>query len=273
MYIGERTQLPAALITGACGVMGVAVTRRLAERHLVYVADINAEAAEQTAVALRREGASAIPVQVDVTSDQSVAAMMDVVRSNSGTLKTLAHVVALGPSSAAYDVLLAVNLAGAARVVDACEPVLQPGGAAVLIGSVGAHMVKPDEAMAAALDEPLHPDLAKRVLAAYGSEPGGVAAYSLAKNGMMRMTRRLAPLWGQTEKRITTISPGFIATDMGAREFEANPAKHDFMKRMPIPRQGSVIEIADGVEFLASDRASYITGCDLLIDGGMSAIL
>jgi len=253
--------------------MGLAVTRRLAERHLVYVADIDGDAAQQTATALRREGASAIAVQADVTNDQSVTAMMEVIRTNSGTLKTLAHVVALGPSSAPYDVLLSVNLAGAARVVEACEPVMRPGGAAVLIGSVGAHMVKPDEAMAAALDEPLHPDLVTRVLAAFGSEPGGVAAYSLAKNGMMRMSRRLAPVWGQTEKRITTISPGFIATDMGAREFVANPAKHDFMKRMPIPRLGSVIEIADGVEFLASDRASYITGCDLLIDGGMSAVL
>lgn len=273
MTIGERTHLPAALITGACGVMGVAVTRRLAERHLVLVADLDGDAAEQTAVALRREGATAIPVQVDVTSDGSVTAMMELIRKQCGRLKTLAHVVAMGPSSAAYDVLLAVNLAGAARVVNACEPVLQPGGAAVLIGSVGAHMVKLDEAMGAALDDPLHPDLAERVLAAHGAEPGGVAAYSLAKRGLMRLSRRLAPVWGRTGKRITTISPGFIATAMGEIEFAMNPAKHDFMKRMPIPRQGSVIEIADGVEFLASDRASYITGCDLLIDGGMSAIL
>jgi len=273
VQFGERTHLPAALITGACGVMGLAVTRRLAERHLVYVADINGDAAQQTALELRREGATAIPVQVDVTSERSVRDMMDVVREHSGELRALAHVVALSPSMATWDVIIRVNLAGAARVVEASAPLLSRRGAAVLISSVGAHMLTPNDGEASALDDPLHPKLTQRIVAARGANPDPVAAYMLSKRGLMRMSRRLAPIWGATGARITTISPGFIATAMGDLEFEKQPAKREFMKRMPIPRQGSVIEIADAVEFLASDRASYITGTDLLIDGGMSTII
>ena len=272
MEFGERTHLPAALITGACGVMGVAVTRRLAERHLVYIADIDGEAAERTAVTLRREGASAIPIQCDVTDDNSVADLVALIRKNSGALRTRAHVVALSPSMAPWNVILQVNLGGAARVVNACAPLLH-NGAAVLISSVGGHMISPNEAELAALDEPLEPELAQRILAARGSEPDTVAAYMLSKRGLMRMSRRLAASWGAENARIVTVSPGFIATAMGDLEFEKQPTKREFMKRMPIPRQGSVVEIADAVEFLASDRASYITGTDLLVDGGMSAII
>ncbi len=70
-----------------------------------------------------------------------------------------------------------------------------------------------------------------------------------------------------------SLSPGLIATPMGALEFERQPMKYDLLAATPITREGTMVEIADGVEFLTSSRASFITGIDLLIDGGVTAAL
>jgi NAD(P)-dependent dehydrogenase (short-subunit alcohol dehydrogenase family) len=60
---------------------------------------------------------------------------------------------------------------------------------------------------------------------------------------------------------------------MGALEFERQPMKYDLLAKTPIQREGTMPEIADAVEFLCSERASFITGTDLLVDGGIAAAL
>jgi NAD(P)-dependent dehydrogenase (short-subunit alcohol dehydrogenase family) len=69
------------------------------------------------------------------------------------------------------------------------------------------------------------------------------------------------------------MSPGTIATPMGAREMAGPSAavKRKLMEKLPLAREGTMVETADAIEFLASDRASYITGTDLLVDGGIVA--
>ena len=89
----------------------------------------------------------------------------------------------------------------------------------------------------------------------------------------MRMARRRAREWGAKGARIVTMTPGMIATPMGALEFRNNPIKYELLKASPIAREGTMVECADAIEFLASDRASFITGTDLLVDGGVAAAL
>jgi NAD(P)-dependent dehydrogenase (short-subunit alcohol dehydrogenase family) len=64
-----------------------------------------------------------------------------------------------------------------------------------------------------------------------------------------------------------------IATPMGAKEFEANEHKRKMFEASPLSREGTMLEIADAVEFLASDKASFISGTDLLVDGGLTGAL
>jgi NAD(P)-dependent dehydrogenase (short-subunit alcohol dehydrogenase family) len=87
------------------------------------------------------------------------------------------------------------------------------------------------------------------------------------------MCRRRAGAWGAKGARIVSMSPGPIATPMGARELEgpSRAVKLKLMEQLPIAREGTMVETADAIEFLASDRASYITGTDLLVDGGIVA--
>ena len=69
------------------------------------------------------------------------------------------------------------------------------------------------------------------------------------------------------------MSPGLIATPMGALEFKNAPRKTELLDRTPLNREGTMLEMADIVDFLASDRASFITGTDILADGGIGAVL
>jgi len=98
-------------------------------------------------------------------------------------------------------------------------------------------------------------------------------SYGLSKFALIRMCERQASAWGKIGARILSVSPGLIATPMGALEFKGSPQKYDLLAKTPLARQGSMIEIADAVEFLSSDKASFITGTDVLVDGGIKAAL
>jgi NAD(P)-dependent dehydrogenase (short-subunit alcohol dehydrogenase family) len=79
--------------------------------------------------------------------------------------------------------------------------------------------------------------------------------------------------WGDRGARIVSLSPGLIATTMGALEFANSPQKRQLYEQTPLQREGTMVEIADAVEFLTSDRASFISGTDLLVDGGIAAAI
>ncbi len=88
------------------------------------------------------------------------------------------------------------------------------------------------------------------------------------------MVQRRALPWGRRGARIISLSPGLIDTVMGAVEdSNSRESKTAIRSKLPLLRDGSMADIADAVEFLASQRASYITGTDLLIDGGLSAAM
>jgi len=95
----------------------------------------------------------------------------------------------------------------------------------------------------------------------------GQANYAAAKAGVAGMTRSLARELGSRNITVNCVAPGFIATDMTAGLPEAQ--KTALLAQIPLARLGSVDEVAAAVEFLASPRASYITGTELHVNGGM----
>jgi NAD(P)-dependent dehydrogenase (short-subunit alcohol dehydrogenase family) len=268
-----RPDLPVALVIGGGG-MGMSTARRLGQSHRVVLASQSAKKNVEREAALREDGIDAVAVQFDVTDPDSVAGLARFVATR-GPLRTLAHVAGLSPSMGDWRLIFSVNLIGTALMERACLELAVPGTAAVFVSSSAGHLAQaPAPEIVAVLDDPLTPGFFGRlgeVVAEQEQTP--IQAYRLSKWALNRMCRRSAAAWGAKGARIVSMSPGPIATPMGARELEgpSREVKLKLMEKLPIAREGTMIETADAIEFLASDKASYITGTDLLVDGGIVA--
>ena len=93
-------------------------------------------------------------------------------------------------------------------------------------------------------------------------------AYALAKLGVQRTVGRAAVRWGATGARICSVSPGLTDTPMGRQELGQQPIMRSMLERTPLGRLGTPDEIAAVAAFLVSDAASFVTGIDVLVDGG-----
>ncbi|MDO7842123.1 SDR family oxidoreductase [Sphingomonas immobilis] len=265
----SRPGLPVAIVIGGCGGMGMACVRRLAQHHAVVIADLDGARAEQAAAALAAEGYSVAGAGCDATDAAAVAALF-AHAARLGPVTAIAHVLGLSPSMADAPTILTVNLVAPALVAEAALAHMPPGGAAVFVSSIAGHGTRVPDAVQPILDAPLDPDFRASITAALPDLTSS-DAYRFSKATLLRFCRRNAAAWGARGLRINSLSPGLIRTPMGDREFDRSPAKGALLQRIPLERQGELTEIADGLEFLLSNKASFITGTDLLIDGGLVA--
>jgi NAD(P)-dependent dehydrogenase (short-subunit alcohol dehydrogenase family) len=261
------------VVTGLGG-MGLAVAQRLGLGSTVLLADISEATLGTTADALRSAGYDVVEQVTDVSDVGSVAALADVA-VGLGRVETVIHTAGVSPVQASVEAILAVDLLGAALLLDAFSGAIAPGGAGVFISSMAGSL------------SPLDPDLEQRLMDTPTAEllalpelslevvadPG--TAYSLAKRANQLRIRSGAVSWGRRRARVNSISPGIISTPMGNAEL-AGP-NGEFMRGMisgsPAGRVGTAHDIAAAVEFLVSPAASFITGTDLLVDGGVVASL
>lgn len=268
----ERPDLQRAIVVGAGG-LGTAIARRMALSYRVLLVDIDGAKAEMEAQRMRTEGCDVKAATCDVTSPQSVADLAEFV-AGSGGFHAVVQVAGLSPATGSFHQIIDVNLRGAALVTNALRPITPQGGVAILISSLSAHRYFPAPEMIEILREPTAPDIAERLEALIGTQGTKTGiGYPISKWGMNFLVRRQAAAWGERNARIVSLSPGMIATPMGAREFERSETKRQNYAKTPLKRECTMLEIADAAEFLASPRASFITGTDLLVDGGVTAAL
>jgi NAD(P)-dependent dehydrogenase (short-subunit alcohol dehydrogenase family) len=253
-----------ALVIGAGSGMGAAVAMRLHETgYDLVIADLALQRLKELS---SRLGAEAL--EVDVASDSAVRALAK--RCEEG-IDALVITAGLSASMAPFERILDVNLGGTARVLNELAPVMNKSGAAVCFSSIAGHVPGPiDAATEAILREPSSPDLGRRVMNALAPElrlPG--MAYSLSKYGVLRLVERVGTDWGKKGLRVCSVSPGIIDTPMGRLESEANRATSETaLAAAPISRRGTATEVANVAAFLCSSQASFMTACDVLVDGG-----
>lgn len=258
------------VLTGGAGGMALACARRLAaggrKARPVVLADLPGDRLDAAVAGLRAEGIDAEAAPCDVSDGAAVAVLADRAAAR-GRFGVLVHTAGLAPPLASDPrAILEVNLAGTARVLDVFEPLLQPGSVAVCIASMGGYRrsaARHDELLA----EPLAPGLLDRL----GAETGNpLAAYALSKRGVILECRRRAAAWGRQGARIVSVSPGLIAdTAIGAAASTIHAGA--YADQAALRRAGSTADVAGVVAFLASPDAAYVTGCDVLVDGGVLA--
>jgi NAD(P)-dependent dehydrogenase (short-subunit alcohol dehydrogenase family) len=254
------------VVVGAASGMGAAVGRALAGRGRLVLADRDVAGVERLAEEL---GGDAKAVGCDLAVPGQIDALVAQIDGGLGALVVTAALSStMAPARAIYD----VNLIGTAALLDAVEPSLRPGSVAVCFSSVAAHCVQRVPAVMTVLDDPRATDFFER-LAATGVDPENpTVAYALTKLGVLQMVRRLAPAWGRHGARILSLSPGTTETPMARREIDAHPIMEELIKQRPLGRIGRPEEIASVTSFLVSEGASFMTGSDVLVDGGFALI-
>ncbi|MCU1452902.1 MAG: oxidoreductase, family [Acidimicrobiales bacterium] len=243
------------VVIGASSGMGAAVARLLADRGPLLLAD--------------RDGDGADIVACDITRPEDVAA---VVRSVD-ELGALVVTAGLSPSMAGGRDIYAVNLVALERVLRAFEPTLRPGSAAVCFASMAAHLMPLPPGVGSVLDEPSSPAFFDDLAAAGIDVDDPSTAYAYSKAGVLRLVRRLAGTWGTKGARLLSLSPGIIDTGMGRLEASNEPMMEAMVRGSAIGRQADPDEVAAVAVFLTSEQASFMTGTDVLVDGGAVAAM
>jgi NAD(P)-dependent dehydrogenase (short-subunit alcohol dehydrogenase family) len=261
------------VVTGLGG-MGLSIAQRLGLASKVVLADVNQAALDMTADSLRSDGYDVVEQMTDVSDPDSVSALAGTA-GELGRIEVVVHTAGVSPVQASIEAILKVDLLGAALLLDAFSGIVAHGGAGVWISSMAGTLA------------PLDPDLERRLMDSATADllslpelsaeaiPDPGTAYSLAKRANQLRVRSGAVTWGRRRARVNSISPGIISTPMGNAEL-AGP-NGEFMRGMiagsPAGRIGTAHDIASAVEFLVGPAASFITGTDLLVDGGVVASL
>lgn len=259
-------------MVGAGG-MGAAIARRMGSGRHVLLADYNESTLEEATTSLAGDGYEVEAHRVDV-SDQGQMANLARLASEPGGPVLLANTAGLSPAQVPAADILRVDLVGVAIALEEFGQVMSPGGAGVVISSMAGHMAGPldgDNEQALA-----HLPADKLLGLAFLGEitdPG--LAYAVAKRANHLRVQAASKAWGERGARVNSISPGIISTSMGEQEL-ASPIG-DVMRSMvdasPAGRLGTADEIASAVAFLLGPDATFVTGTDLIVDGGVVAMM
>ncbi|MEG3131932.1 SDR family oxidoreductase [Pantoea cypripedii] len=262
------------VIIGAGGI-GQAIARRQGFGKTLLLADFNAQTLQQAADQLMAAGYRVETQHVDVTSRDSVQ-QLAAYAASLGNVMQVVNTAGLSPNMAPVDKVLEVDLYGAALVFDEFEKVIAPGGAGLIISSMAGHMMpalspEQDQALAfTPVDELLDlPFLQQDAI------PNTLVAYMMAKRANHLRVQASAISWGEKGARVNSISPGIIVTPLA--QHELNSEIGDIYRAMvdasPVKRMAPPEEIAVAASFLLGPDAGFVTGSDLLIDGGVIAAM
>ncbi len=237
--------------------MGLAAAKIIGRDRTVVICDVRQDRLDAAAAQLAAMGIDCMKMSCDIT-DRTAVAQLAATTAGLGTVTSVVHTAGVSPSMASADIITKINAIGTVNVNEVFYEIAGPGFAIVNVASMAAHMMPPV--------------MFKRAMRTYRVAPKRLRpgmAYSLSKTFVRWFCTSQADRFGLRGARILSVSPGSIDTEMG--RLEERTGSGAMAQRSALRRFGTPDEIAEVLAFCASDRASYLTGIDVLCDGGSMA--
>jgi NAD(P)-dependent dehydrogenase (short-subunit alcohol dehydrogenase family) len=262
-----------AVITGGAGGMGLATAKVVGREHAIVLCDVRQDRLDGAVAALEGLGIEVAAVTGDVTDRTAVAEMFQIATSL-GVVVSVIHTAGVSPSMGDAEYVTRTNALGTLHVNEAFHAAAPAGSAIVNVASMAAYLVPeeliPTAAFPTALDdEDAFMAVVRSTCDAMPEASRSAFAYAVSKSFVKWYSASQAERFNGRGQRIVSVSPGSVDTEMGKLE-ERNGAGA-IVADFAVPRWGNAEEMADLFAFCASDRAGYLTGTDILVDGGVVA--
>lgn len=260
------------VVIGA-GSIGQAIARRVGAGKHVLLADLRQENADAAAKVLENAGFEVSTSVVDVSSRQSVHALVETA-TEKGDIHGVIHAAGVSPTQASPETILKVDLYGTAVVLEEFGNVIARGGSAVVIASMAGHRLP---SLSAEQNKALATTPADELLDLPMLRPDEVNesgyAYMISKRGNSLRVMAEAVRWGKRGARVNTISPGIIITPLANDELNGprGPGYRRMIESCPAGRAGTPDEVGNVGALLMGADGAFITGSDFLMDGGVTA--
>lgn len=253
--------------------MGVATARIVGRDQPVVLCDVRKERLDSAVATLKDVGITPTAVHCDVTDRNAVAALFDTAQEL-GPIASVIHAAGVSPSMGDAEYVMRTNAIGTLNVNEAFYASAGEGAAIVNVASMAAHLLPEEMIPVGQFARALEDESAfmADMLAACGIVPeeaqSGIA-YALSKNFVTWFSSSQAERFNGRGLRIVSVSPGSVDTEMGRLEEQAGAGA--MVADAAVPRWGKPEEMAELFAFCAGDRAGYLTGTDILNDGGVVA--
>ena len=253
------------------GSIGQAIARRVSAGKHIVLADSREENARRAAKTLEDAGFECSTIKCDLGTKQDILRLVAFATSK-GDVTGVVNAAGVSPSQASVEEILRVDLYGTSVLLEEFGKVIAEGGSGVIISSQSGHRLpalpqEQNEALAVtSVDELLSLPFLRAI-------NDTLKAYQYSKRCNVLRVMYEATRWGRRGATINSISPGIIITPLANDELHG-PRKDGYLKMiesMPARRAGTPDEVGELAEFLMSSRGRFISGADILIDGGCTA--
>jgi 3alpha(or 20beta)-hydroxysteroid dehydrogenase len=242
------------IVTGATGAIGSSIAERLAaDGARVWVTDLHVDRCEELVASLPGGADRHVAVALDVTNEGQWQLLAERVSSAPGGVFGLVNNAAIGSAATVVE-----------EVMSAWNDVVAVGQTSVWLGMkhIGAAIARQGAGSIVNIASVL----------STGGAFGDSVAYHAAKGAVRTLTKNAAVHWAPDSVRVNSVHPGFIATPFIVERFEGTPQHAAVLARTPMSRLGKPEEVAGVVAFLLSDDSTYVTGAEIYVDGGWTAI-
>ncbi|HUH28907.1 SDR family oxidoreductase [Gelidibacter sp.] len=254
------------VITGGAGGIGQACAQVFKDQPIVLT-DYSQDQVDKAVASLLKEGFDVSGISCDITDKGDIDKLTKFV-SGKGALKALIHTAGVSGTVKDLKKVFTIDLIATELLIDAFYELAENDAVAVLLSSMMAHAVPANPEYDEALRNPQAPesfDIVSKFV-----DGSSDKMYNFAKRGVHLLSHKNAGKWGEKGARIVTVSPGVIETPMALKAAAEHPERMEMIKQAtPLKRNGQPQDVAGVVHFLTTDAASFITGTDILVDGGV----